>query len=138
MRKQTVHYNCPVHGDNQNPVCCEAAKRIEESRDVSETTASERRKRVLEEVASCVCKDRMNTYGDAENNFADIAAILTIVLGKKLKTALVAQDVALMLSCVKVGRLMTSPEHRDNWVDLAGYAVCGCGIVDSYNSKPSK
>ena len=38
-------------------------------------TGTELRREALHQVESCVCQDRQNTYGDAEDNFADIAAI---------------------------------------------------------------
>jgi hypothetical protein len=39
-------------------------------------------------------------------------------------------DVAAMLALLKIARLQQSPNHRDSWVDLAGYAACGaeCGL----------
>ena len=35
---------------------------------------------------------------------------------------------AAMLILVKVARLSSSPWHRDNWVDIAGYAACGSEV----------
>lgn len=95
-----------------------------------EVTGSQRRKAILDEVAGCVCKDRQTTYGDAEDNFANIAAIANVMLGPKLKAPLDATDVALFSCAIKAARLGASRGHRDNWIDLAGYAVCGLGIVD--------
>ena len=36
-------------------------------------TGTELRREALREVEGCVCKDRQNSYGDAESNFAVIA-----------------------------------------------------------------
>lgn len=94
-------------------------------------TGTDRRSAILDQVRACVCRDRQNTYGDAEDNFADIAALATIVLGAKLKEPLESVDVASFSACIKLARIKTSPEHIDNWIDLAGYAVCGGGIVES-------
>jgi hypothetical protein len=37
--------------------------------------------------------------------------------------------VALFLACVKIARLSNNKAHRDSWVDLAGYAACGGGML---------
>lgn len=92
-------------------------------------TGQTRRKEVLREVEKCVCRDRQAAYADAEDNFKDIAAIASIVLSPKLKEPLSAADVASFCAAIKLARLRTSPGHMDNWIDLAGYAVCGGGIV---------
>jgi len=89
----------------------------------------ERRQDVLSRVEECVCRDRQATYDDAEENFADIAAMASIALRHKLSEPLNARDVAAFSACIKLARIRTSPEHLDNWIDLAGYAVCGGGIV---------
>lgn len=92
-------------------------------------TGSDLRREVLDDVARCVLSDRQNTYGDAEDNFQHIAEIASVVLGNKLTEPLTAADVAAFSACIKLARIRSSPEHLDNWVDLAGYAVCGAGIV---------
>lgn len=98
-------------------------------------TGTEIRKELLAEVEKCVCKDRQNTYGDAEDNFADIAKIASVVLAPALKRDLTAAEVALFSAAIKMARLKTSPEHLDNWIDLAGYAVCGAGIIKRASEK---
>lgn len=42
-----------------------------------------------------------------------------------------ALDVALVSCAIKMARCRTSPRHVDNLIDLAGYAVCGAGIVEA-------
>lgn len=78
---------------------------------------------------ACVCKDRQTTYGDPADHFADVAALVNVVLGHKLATPLEPRDIAIIMACLKIARLKTSPEHRDNWIDLAGYAICGAGLL---------
>lgn len=90
-------------------------------------TPTDRRKEAIAEVQSCVCRDRQSTYGDAEDNFANIAKMWSVYTGTTFK----AQDVAAMMILVKIARMRSSPDHRDNWIDAAGYAVCGAGIVKS-------
>lgn len=96
------------------------------------TPGTQRRKDRLAQIEKCVCNDRQNTYGDAEDNFANIAEYWTLWLrSRKLLQAharVEAHDVAVMSGLIKVARLSTSPDHIDNWDDLAGYAVCGGGI----------
>lgn len=100
-------------------------------------TGTDRRKDILSTVTKCVCNDRQNTYGDAEDNFSNIATIANVLLGKKLLKPLDALDVAMISAAIKMARLSSSPRHLDNWVDLAGYATCGGGIVLSESEKHS-
>ncbi len=96
-------------------------------------TGSELRGEVLDEVRNCVCKDRQNTYGDAEDNFNDIADLWTWWLEKRGLLAngkhLEAVDVAVMSGMIKTARMAKNIEHLDNFIDLAGYAVCGAGLI---------
>lgn len=92
-------------------------------------TGTGRRRAVLAEVEACVCRDRQQTHGEAEDNFADIASIASTVLADKLAKPLQALDVAIFMAIVKLARMRTSQTHKDNFVDLAGYAVCGAGIL---------
>lgn len=98
-----------------------------------------RRRAILREVEGAVCRDRQNTYGDAEDNFATIAKLWTVYLQAtgRLRADMVSEeilmpeDVAVMSALIKVARVAVSPEHRDNWVDAAGYMVCGGGIMQA-------
>jgi len=87
------------------------------------------RKEFLAEVESCVCQARNESYDEAENNFARIADIANVMLGSKLNSPLTPVDVALFSMCIKMGRLAFKPHHWDSWVDTAGYAACGAGII---------
>jgi hypothetical protein len=98
---------------------------------MSLTPSAERRKKILNMVEVCVCRDRQNSYSDAEDNFPNIAKLASVALQRKLKADLDAVDVALFSACIKLGRLAHDPRHIDSLVDLAGYAVCGGGIVMS-------
>lgn len=81
------------------------------------------RKNLLQDAIKTVCKDRADTYGDMESNFDDIAALWTAYLGFNVEP----RDVANMMVLLKVARNKT-PGHRDNWVDIAGYAACGAEV----------
>lgn len=123
----TVNFRPAKEADDLIDALWTVPKKSEVKRD--EPTGTELRKQVLADVERCVCRDRQNTYGDAEDNFADIAKIASVVLRKKLVEPLDAYDAALFQAAVKFARLKTSPMHDDNWTDLAGYAVCGGGLV---------
>ena len=92
---------------------------------------------VLDAAKQCVVNDRQKNYGTPESNFETIAAYWNTYLksiGFNLATSakvgdyiygLSATDVAVMMSLMKHSRLATSPNHRDSWIDIAGYAACG-------------
>lgn len=100
---------------------------------VQPKTGTSRRREILERIASCVCRDRQNTYGDAEDNFKNIAAYWNLWLrqrgllapGKEINPL----DVAQMSAFIKVARKVGNLDYLDNWIDGGGYEVCGAGIV---------
>ena len=93
---------------------------------------SEKRKKLLEAVEACVCQNRMSQYGDAEDNFADIADMVNVIGRRRGWLAsgkfISSQDVALVMLAVKMSRIANDPSHLDSWVDAAGYAACGGAI----------
>lgn len=63
-----------------------------------------------------------------ENNFREIAAVASVVLGKPLD----ARDIALIQVCVKLIRSKSDAGKLDNYVDGANYlafAACFAGLV---------
>jgi len=92
----------------------------------------EYRLRILESLKAVVCRDRMATYSDAEFNFAHIAGRWTLLFNQlyKINIKVEAHHVALAMCDVKMSRLAATDNHRDSWLDLAGYGICGLGIVD--------
>lgn len=93
---------------------------------------AEGRKLVIEKMTQAVMADRNKSYGDPEDNFTNIANLWNAYLqAKGIDAKLLATDVAVMSGLIKVARLATNQIHADSWVDLAGYAVCGGGIVSS-------
>lgn len=79
------------------------------------------RSEILDKAKADITQDRQNNYGTPEDNFNRIAAFWSTHKGVQFT----AVDVAVMMSLVKVARIHTSPQHADNWSDLAGYAACG-------------
>jgi Domain of unknown function (DUF6378) len=100
---------------------------------------TELRRAALKDVEACVCKDRQNSYGDAEQNFENIATFWNIQLQSKLSKPINALDVAYLMISVKLARAANSPTHRDNAIDAAGYAICAAGILDgkAHSAKTS-
>ena len=63
--------------------------------------------------------ERAESYGDAKENHARIAAMWSALLEKEVTP----NQVYLCLIAVKMSRLVESPTHRDSWLDIAGYAA---------------
>lgn len=95
------------------------------------STSAKRRADILDAAKEYTCKDRNASYGEVEGNFQNIANLWNSYLASKPEDRFMISsvDVALMMSLVKTARLATNPNHLDSWVDLAGYAACGGGIV---------
>lgn len=83
------------------------------------------RKECLDAAAEAVLKNRQELYGKPEDGFAGIAAIWSVLLGRKVAS----YEVALCLAALKMVRATNSPQHADNWADLAGYAACGAELA---------
>jgi len=73
---------------------------------------------ILDVAKSLVHGGRGKDYGHPRDDFKRIARIWEQRIGK----ALTPEDVAWCMIAVKMSRLCTSPNHRDNMVDIAGYA----------------
>ena len=87
------------------------------------------RREILNTVASCVTAERNVQHGDAAQNFHDTATIWNVILGRKLKEPVTSKDVSVMMTGLKMARYVHDPNHIDNFVDMAGYPVCGGGIA---------
>ncbi|MGP9528609.1 DUF6378 domain-containing protein [Glutamicibacter sp. AOP5-A2-18] len=83
------------------------------------------RETVLTTAEQLINGDRAKDYGDASENFQRIANLWAPILGVEVT----ATDVALCLTQLKVARLITSPAHKDSWVDAAGYIGLGGEIA---------
>lgn len=78
------------------------------------------REQLLEDAKKIVCGERAEQYGDVEYCFEKIAALWTVYL----EMPLYPRDVANLMILLKIARNLDIG-HRDNWVDIAGYAACG-------------
>lgn len=94
-----------------------------------ETTRTPRGE-ILDEARELIHGERNVAYGSPTENFERIAGIWNVQLGDKLKAPITAQEVALLMIGVKLGRAVNQPK-RDNFVDIAGYAACGFEAGDT-------
>jgi hypothetical protein len=87
---------------------------------------------VLKEANAIIYGDREKTYGHPSKNLKTIAVMWNAyleascavgVVGGAVKAEINAKDVAALMMLVKVARFANDPTHRDNLVDICGYAA---------------
>lgn len=95
------------------------------------------RAQLLKDALGIVTGDRAAVYGGPEDNFKRISKLQDVYLQLVADVRypyfeLTPEDVAILNILQKIGRLVQSPDHRDSWLDIAGYAACGysCTLVD--------
>ncbi len=81
----------------------------------------QRKETVLEEAIRLVEGARGGDYGPPLDDFGRTAQLANVLLARKLKEPLKAEDIPLIMICVKLSREANRPK-RDNLVDLCGYA----------------
>ena len=86
--------------------------------------------KVAQEAIELFTGPRNADYGDATDNFQDIADLWSVVLRPILTpgAAITAEQVAIMSALIKVARLNTTPDHDDSWTDGVAYLALGAGI----------
>ena len=88
-----------------------------------------------EEAIRIVKGARRSAYGKPEDNFERIARLWNVHLantgreivyndGRGPHGLLTAIDVATFCRYIKEARLAETPDHRDSYVDIMGYAMC--------------
>jgi hypothetical protein len=77
------------------------------------------KKTMLHEAHDATAGDRKRDYGLARENHQNIADMWSVIL----KTEVTPEQVVLCMMQVKMSRLINSPNHRDSWVDIAGYVA---------------
>jgi hypothetical protein len=75
---------------------------------------------ILEQANEIINGDRAKDYGPASENFQRIADLWTPIFGHPVTV----EQVCLAMIQLKVARLCKSPDHRDSWMDIAGYVGC--------------
>jgi hypothetical protein len=79
-----------------------------------------KRDEILQTAQTLINGERASEYGDAKENFQDIADLWSVFLGRQITR----QEVAVCMILVKSARLMKSSKE-DSWVDICGYAALG-------------
>lgn len=94
-------------------------------------TPTELRGEVLDLARICVCTDRKEQYGDAEDSFRCIADMWNAYLRPTFPEIDIKPfHVPVMLALFKAARDATSQVHKvDTFVDIAGYAACAAAMI---------
>lgn len=91
------------------------------------------RTEILTTAQHAVTVDRAATHGEAEDNFALIAAYWSLHLGQPVT----ARDIGPMMALFKLARVKSNPAHADNYVDGAGYLAIA-GELATENKLPNE
>ena len=79
---------------------------------------------ILKEANNIIYGDREKTYGHPSKNLTTISIMWNAYLNAKVGgDDITAKDVAALMMLVKVARFANDPTHRDNLVDICGYAA---------------
>lgn len=115
--------------DKVPPCVAHAFEPVHDYSTVEDMPKETTRTSVLMEANKIVNGARNKAYGDAEDNFRNIAGLWEAYFTNKGSDVVVTPiDVANMMVLMKIARLQWTPSHRDSWVDIAGYAACGAEI----------
>lgn len=80
---------------------------------------------ILDKAKTIINGERQGTYGNAEDNFANIAAFWSTYLNREISST----DVANMMILMKVARNSSGVYKDDNYIDICGYAALGGEIA---------
>ena len=70
-------------------------------------------------------EERGENYGDVRENHQRIADLWSVVFGQSVTP----EQVVLAMTCLKIARLIETPDHEDSWVDICGYGACGVEVA---------
>ncbi len=85
------------------------------------------RSEILQQADKAISGQRELDYGSPENNFSLIAKLWSAYLGETISPV----DVSMMMCLLKIARIKNGGGTGDSFVDLAGYAACGCELRTS-------
>lgn len=89
------------------------------------------RQKIIDELTK-VMERRSADHGSAIDNFSNLAEVWNWwLLRRGPNRSLTAKDAAVMCALAKIARML-SPEglkNIDNFIDAAGYAICGAEIA---------
>ncbi len=92
------------------------------------------REQTLKKAIETVTGHREEDYGSPEDSFDLIARLW----GDYLNRRITAVDVSAMMGLLKIARIGTGRATEDSFVDLAGYAACGCEIATRGTASKAK
>lgn len=88
------------------------------------------REECLKEAYNITNGARDKQYGKPEDCFNRIARLWGAYYGGIVFTP---EDVAVFLALLKIARIRNDATKEDSWIDLAGYAACGCECATKGN-----
>ncbi len=80
---------------------------------------------ILQEANDLIYGDRAASYGSATDNMGNTAVIWSVILSKKLKEPITAEEAGWMMVALKMAREVFK-KSKDNLLDAAGYI----GVID--------
>ena len=88
---------------------------------------------LLDAAGEIINGERARDYGDAAQNFSNIAVGWNIIAVKAFEGPgrLGPEHVALMMDWLKTCRLVHQSDHLDSWIDKLGYGALGGEVVQS-------
>lgn len=125
-----TQYDREFWGDNDNSTADRAADVAGEERNMGdvinvsgkkENGPENRRGRVLLKAVEIINGERQDSYGNPEDTFEEIALVWNWWLEGKLDEKLTPDDVAMMMSLLKIAREKNGAGKTDNVVDACGY-----------------
>lgn len=84
------------------------------------------RAEILDKAKEIITVDRVNKYGEPENSFESIAKLWSVYLGIELQ----AEDVAMLMTLLKIGRLAFDIQNEDSLLDAIGYLACAGELLE--------
>lgn len=94
---------------------------------------------ILKKAEKLVSKDRAETHGDKILNHENIARLWGAYLQNKFKLNLnlLPEDVANLMSLLKLARSQAGKHNLDDYVDICGYAAISGEIAEARNNVKS-
>jgi hypothetical protein len=86
---------------------------------------------ILRTANEYITKDRQSTHGQAEDNFANISRLWSAYLDYPITK----QDVAILMTLLKIARYKHNPSYIDNAIDMAGYAALAGELGQGLNNE---
>jgi hypothetical protein len=96
----------------------------------ADSSIDRKRSLLTDAIAACT-GDRHLNYGSPEDNFQRIAALWNAWDETRTSGPIEPWEVAVLMNLMKLARLAHAPNHRDSWLDIAGYAACGADITEA-------